>query len=345
MHLHVVFGSGGTKTLLAGTGAILAFHVGELDQFETIGAASGGTFVASILARRMPPKKFLPEIIDTDFGKLVTPRLGFFRRLLALLNKFRHERTRPRRGVYSVTRLRRKLNQLVPIWPDKLWMVASGDTNSQILFTWTGVFRHAEQQPRKLICASPPAVGLAVAASCGIPGILDSTRYRGELLFDGALSGDGDVPVDVVTRHFAQHEDTLTLAMDVGEDPMKKKRWLRLLWHLFSGSWSQPPIDGVHPEPRSGLILVTPDITGFHPLQFKLTRETKWKALATGFIATAVAMCSYNLVGAKAQSNLRRFIAEFELLADTCAEENYCRNIEQFLRNENLLESLEGGQP
>jgi predicted acylesterase/phospholipase RssA len=345
MQLHVVFGSGGTKTLLAGTGAILAFHVGELDQFATIGAASGGTFVASMLARRLPPKQFLPEIIDTDFGKLVTPRRGFLSRLLALLNKFRHERTRPRRGVYSVTKLRRKLNQMVPRWPDKLWMVASGDNNSQILFTWKGVFRNAQQQPSQLICAKPPAVGLAVAASCGIPGILDSTRYRGELLFDGALSGDGDVPVDVVTKHFAPHEDTLTMAMDVGEDPAKKNRWLRLLWHVFSGSWSRPPIDGIHPEPRSGLILVTPEITGFHPLQFKLTRQTKWRALASGFIATAVAMCSYNLVDATAQAKLRRFIAEFELLAATGAQENYCRNIEQFLRNENLLESPEGEQP
>jgi len=343
LRLHVVFGSGGTKTLLAGAGAVLAFDVGGIDQLETIGAASGGSFIASILARKLPPKRFLPEMIDTDFAKLLAPRVCALSRLLALLNKFRHEQSRPRRGVYSVKALRHKVNALVPTWPERLWIVASGNNNSQILFTWKGVYRCSQSQQVELISSRPPAVGLAVTASCGIPGILDSTKYRGELLFDGALSGDGDVPVDVIPRHFGQQEDSLTIAMDTGEDPIKKQRWLRALWHLFSGSWNEPPIDGIHPKPRPGLLLLTPNVTGFHPLQWKIKRDLKWKAIVSGFVATANAICDHNLASNDEQSGLRRFVAAFERLAPQVGD-SYCESIEQFLRSEGLLEADRGGQ-
>ena len=335
--LHVVFGSGGTKAILAGTGAALCFHVAGLTEWETIGAASGGSIPAGVLAAAMPPRLFLRELLNTDMDHLLEPNTNAIGRLLAILRKYRHERDRPRRGAFSNRRLRKFLNRLVPSWPAKFWTVASC-AHGQVLFTAGGVFKYSvKPASRTQLSSQPPSFGQAVCASCAMPGIIDSVKFAGELLYDGALSGDGEVPVDVIGRHFGA-EDSLTMAIDIGPDPIKQRRWLRFLWSVFCGGTCETGIDAIHPTEREGLIIVRPaEIKGFHALEFKLSRNQKWHAVIAGFLATAKAICDNNLVDETTKAKLQEFTTRLTQIESHSGRKQLSNHVETFLSENNLF--------
>lgn len=316
---------------------VLAFHVaGMIDDWSSIGAASGGSIPAGILATKMSPQEFLPQVLKTDIEGLLAPRKRLTGRILAILRKYHYERTKPRRGAYSTHKLRRFINSMFPEWPERMWLVA-GCPHGQLLFTATGVFKYSQNgQVRNVISATPPSMGLAVCASCSIPGVIDSVKYRGEQLFDGALSGDGEVPVDVVQRHFGGTNHK-TIALDIGPDPIKKRQWLRLLWNIFCGGTCETSIDAVHPQEREDLIIVRPQVVGFHALQFKLQAHEKWHAIIAGFVATAIALVDNNLVDERTAITLNGFAQQLSELDKQRRDKRlFIKRVEDFLRDNNL---------
>jgi hypothetical protein len=228
-------------------------------------------------------------------------------------------------------RYRRFVNKLVPAWPKKFWTVATC-SHGQVLFTADGVYKYTGAPPTgSLLSPTPPSVGLAIAATCAIPGILDSVKFRGEILFDGALSGDGEVPVDVVTRHFTRNRH-LTIGIDIGPEPMKQRRWLRFLWNVFCGGTCDTNIDAVHLTEREGLIIVNPQIKGFHGLEFKLTRDQKWHAVIAGFTAAADAICKNELVSLQYRERLQNFSQRLAEINSSAFKINeFSSRVEEFL--------------
>ncbi|HEY9774712.1 MAG TPA: patatin-like phospholipase family protein [Planktothrix sp.] len=334
--LHAVFGSGGTKAVLAGTGAVLAFSVAKLP-WDSIGGASGGSIPAGVLAHGAAPREFLRHVVDSDFQRLLLPQTGFVGRLLALLRKYHYESTRPRKGAYGTRLLRRFVNGIVPCWPNNFWTVATCD-HGQVLFTKRGVFKYAAGETvGRLMAPEPPSVGRAVCASCAIPGILDGVPYADEILFDGALSGDGEVPVGVVARHFQAYTATI-VAVDVGEEPLKQARWLRFLWNVFCGGKCDTSFDGVHPEERDGLIIIKPELKGFHALEFELKRETKWAAVVSGFLATAKSIDKHALVAPSDALKLRNLVVLLnEVEMSGLKGKQYVAAVESVLQKQGLL--------
>lgn len=327
--LHVIFGSGGTKAILGGTGALLALELAGLKDFRSIGCASGGSIPASLLAAGVPVDKALRVIVDTDFQGLLHPRVGFLGRLLALLRKPHYESVRPARGAYGTQKMAAFVNALVPKWPDALWTVASCD-HGQVLFSKDGVSKWGPLHQGHLLSDKPADVGLAVCATCAIPGILDAAEFQGEHLFDGALSGDGVCPVDVAIRHFGASRHNC-IAVDVGEEPITKARWLRLLWNIFCGG-KCVVVDTPHPTEEGGLILVKPEITGFHGLKFELSRDLKWRAMLTGFHACAKKLLESGLVTSENECRLRHFMDHIDNLMEACFRPGeLSRRIEAFL--------------
>ncbi|HEY9784439.1 MAG TPA: patatin-like phospholipase family protein [Candidatus Obscuribacterales bacterium] len=328
--LSVVFGSGGSKAVLAGAGAVLAFHIGELKTFRTIGGVSGGSIPAALFAGGTDAATMLSQALQTDFSQLLTPSTGLIRRLLALLSKYRYEQTRPAKGVFSTEVLGRYIDGYVPRWPSNYWTLASVNGGS-VLFTARGVARLAPHSKPSLLAAAPPSVGLSVQASCAIPGVIDAIRYHGEHLFDGALTEDGECPVDVPVREFGVQKSDL-IAIDITEEAVKKSRWLRILWHIFCGGRCVS-IDAVHPEEKDGLILVQPDIRGFHALQFKLNRDQKWHAVVASFIATVNALEKYGRIpesGRAALLTLRERLSAVDL--KLIRKRAYAKSVERIIR-------------
>jgi hypothetical protein len=131
-------------------------------------------------------------------------------------------------------------------------------------------------------------------ASCAVPGIIDGVRYANDLLHDGALTQYGECPAAVPVRYFGARPEQV-IAFDIEPEPLKKRSWLRLAWQAACMGRCAP-FDAVHLPSDRGYILIRPNITGFHGLQFSLDRSTKWNAICTGFEATAATLLAHNLV-------------------------------------------------
>lgn len=294
--LNVVFGSGGTKAVLAGAGSIIAFELAGLTNFATIGGASGGSIPAALLASGASASQILAHALKTDFTSLLTAKTGKVRQILALLMKYRYEQTRPPKGVFSSEKLGAFVSTLATSWPDKFWTTASAEQGF-VLFTKLGAHRFGVGTHPVQLTKEPVSVGMAIRASCAIPGVIDSVEYHGEPLFDGAFTEFGECPVDLPVEHFGVRKSDI-FALDISEEIVKKNRWLRILFHIFCGGRCVS-IDAPHPEERDGLMLAQPIISGFHALEFTLSLDQKWHAVVEGFISTVDALARHNRLPAQ----------------------------------------------
>lgn len=253
-----------------------------LTRWKTVGGASGGSIPAAFLAAGVDAKTVLHLITETDFTSLLTPKTGIVRRILAILNKYRYEKTRPSKGVYRSDRLGAFINSRVGEWPRGYWAVAACK-HGQVLLTDHGVVKYCDDGSVIHLSSTPPSVGDAVRASVAIPGFIDALSLDGEDLFDGALSGDGNCPVEVVNRHF-KDDFAKAVAFDLGDEPIKNWWLLRTLWKIFCGGKCDS-FEGKSPDEKLGAIVIKPEITGFHALKFKLNINDKWCAIIGGFTA------------------------------------------------------------
>jgi predicted acylesterase/phospholipase RssA len=339
---HIVVGSGGAQAMWAGLGC--AWCVAEARiQFKTIGGISGGFAPAALIAVKKPVPALLSLVVQTDVGKLMTANCGPLRQFFSILRKYRTEVTRPRRGSTSIRNFRGFINQLIGIeWPARFWSVAAAGYE-QMLFCGevdggeAGVYLYSTD---KLSCRKLsddlPSTGKVACATSAMPGLIDLVKHFGRLLCDGALSGDGPVPIDVILRHF--QDANPIVAFDIPEDPIKKKWWLRLLWRVFSGPFCT--IDAVHPVGRPGVIVINPEITGFHSMDFKIARHQRWHAVIRGFLAAGEAFVNHKLVDALAKERLEELMADLRALDEerkiSSPTEFSCR-VERYLRGRGLL--------
>jgi predicted acylesterase/phospholipase RssA len=303
--INLVFGSGGSKAILAGVGAILAIKHADLN-IATIGGVSGGSIPAYLLASDMAIRPMVHQVLTVDFMSMVKPKTGLFRRLLALLYKNQHEKKRTREGVYTWYDMKAHFDMLSnDQWPANLYILACCD-HGQIIFDSAGVTKYRDAGGKEILDDEEESVGLAISASCAVPGLIDLVPYNGEWLFDGALGNDGVCPTSPVTRHYG-HPQSTVVAFDVGEDAIKSARWFRLWWQLSCGSGDDTcgPFAGTHPDENQGRIVINPPpIRGYHALKFNLNRNQKWIAIITGFLATVDRLGQAGLIDARQQVQL-----------------------------------------
>ncbi|HEY9871521.1 MAG TPA: patatin-like phospholipase family protein, partial [Candidatus Obscuribacterales bacterium] len=196
---HLVCGSGGTKAYLGGAGAILAFDFAGVDDWQTIGGVSGGSIPSLLLAAGVDPAMIVANAIDIDFSQLLVKTDSFSNVLKTRLRPGLHRGKRLRDGIVDSRCLGSLLERFVPEWPANYWTMAVAG-NSMLLFTADGVFEYHGGRRRR-ISSTPAPVGLAVRASCAVPGVIESVRFAGRDLFDGALSPYGGCPTSMVKRH------------------------------------------------------------------------------------------------------------------------------------------------
>jgi predicted acylesterase/phospholipase RssA len=337
--INLVFGSGGSKAILAGVGAILAIKQANLN-IATIGGVSGGSIPAYLFASGMAVRPMIHEVLTVDFMSMVRPKTGLLRRLWALLMKYRHEKLRTREGVYTWHDMKAHFDMLSnDQWPKGLYIIACCDLG-QIIFDEKGVTKYKDAGGKEILDNEAESVGLAMAASCAVPGIIDLVPYNDEWLFDGALGSDGVCPVTPVTRHFGQSQSSV-IAFDVGEDAIKSARWFRLWWQLSCGRGDDTcgPFDGSHPDESQGRIVITPPpIRGYHGLKFNLNRNQKWIAIITGFLATVDRLAKANMVSEQEQIKLfNQYDACKELLDSHLSGLKFTREADKIFFGEPLL--------
>jgi predicted acylesterase/phospholipase RssA len=333
--LHVVFGSGGSKAILGGAGAILAFEVGGLRNWLSIGSCSGGSLPAVFLASGQPAPEVLRKVIDTDFSRLLKAKTGLFWRLVALLFKYRHEVKRPERGVYNGTPLQDFVHNNIGEWPARFWTIASG-RKAQYIFTEQGAFKECGGKLH-LLNTPRPTLGTAVNATCAVPGFIDGIRFNGDILHDGALSPHGECPATVPVMHLGATPNQV-LAFDIAEEALKKRLWLKMAWRLacMRGCGT---FEAQHVNATSGFLVIKPNITGFHGLQFDLPRDLKWRAICTGFLAAVETLRANNLVPPANADALQRLQEEVREIVASKQGAPFTSAIEALLTRRNLLVS------
>lgn len=307
----LVCGAGGSRAILGTSGAILAFHALGFNRWRTAGGASGGSIPSVMLAAGISPVEIVHQVIEIDFNSMLTPRVGMLRILWAFFVKECAWKRRPCRGVLSSEKLGEFIDKRVGAWPKGYWTVAvAGGT--PFLFTHDGVIAYHSDGSRDEISTEPAPVGLAIRASCAVPGIIDGVTYRDICLLDGGLTAEGRCPVGVVKRQLGGRHGRI-VAVDVGEgateDARREPFLVRLLRRIACGPCCDPDSD--RPVDTDGVILVRPDVIGVQSLEFKLSRDQKWQALMTGFSAAVGAMGASELVAPEKLAYASAIAAEF----------------------------------
>jgi predicted acylesterase/phospholipase RssA len=226
-----------------------------------------------------------------------------------------HKEKRLRDGVVDSHRLGRLLERFVPEWPKSYWTIAmAGD--AMLLFTADGVFEYRGGRKRQ-ISGTPAPVGLAIRASCAVPGVIESVRFAGRELFDGALGPYGGCPTRMVKRHFGATARDIAAVDLVKSASSRQDRFLMLLGRAISGTLKYRPRHNQEPPVEAGL-LVQPEVNGFPSLEFELTREQKQEAVLAGFRAAVKSLEQAGMLKGKKLEQSRLASESFAELERLC---------------------------
>ncbi len=306
--------SGGVKANLGGTGFVLLLRVAGLDKLIDVVIANSGGFVpGACLKSELNTKTMLHKVMYTDFGTLLTPKVGALARYWALLRKQRFELILPAKGVYCSRSYTTFINEVISEggqrpWPERFMTVATSKSGHMVAIACDGIYKYVDGQ-RIMLSQTPPSLGDAAAATAAVPGIIDSKDLYGEPLFDGVLTGDGRCQINPIKQHYGDRGHKL-IVFDVGEDGIKKSPWLRVLWNIFALGRGAP-VESAHPVESDNVIVVNCRIEGFHGLEFVLPLKYKWRAIITGYLATARRLRKAGLISVETHPEVYELAHEF----------------------------------
>ena len=321
-NLHMVCGSGGSRAILASAGFIYGLHKCGVADFRTVGGVSGGSIPSLMYAAGIKPGKMVQLAVDIDFSSKLTRRGNIVQMFLAFLLKERLAQTRPRNAVMGSEKLVAFLDELVPVWPEKYWtMAVAGKT--QVIFTAKGVYQYLHDGSMRQLSDKPGPLGLAVAASCAVPGIIEPKVWNDIYLFDGALSWDGQCPIGVVVRDLGVKPNQI-VACDVSDrEGGGMSEFVNDFWRLFCGKNCVWPADERDPTiwAAQGSMVVTPKVNKFGSLQFTLSADQKWDAVMTGFAETVTSLWKAGIISNDRFMELGKLAANRELFIADCKSE------------------------
>ncbi len=341
--ISTLYGSGGSRAIVASAGSMMALHLIELICPGTIrvkwcGGISGGATMAAMYAAKVPVPIIVDYAIETDYQSLLTWHGSYLRILSAFLRQKVYEATRPCKGVLNPDKLRLFVEGVVGDFPQSFWtMAVSGD--SQIVFTSFGVFEIFANGNWKRLADAPPAIGTAAIASCAVPGIIDAVSLYGRYLFDGALSKYGACPVDIAIKYMSVPPEQL-LAVDVGDD-FDKSNKSHTMWDALFG------INELRAQEKAAAaraaanekqpIMVKPNIEGFCGLQFVVPAHLKWKALMESFFTTMAKLDEVGMVPDEARQVVGEIASEYKQLTDNLSDTaEFVAAVKQLLKNRDL---------
>ena len=336
---HLVLGAGGSKAILASTGAIAAFELSGFTNWKTIGGISGGSVPASLYANKTKAKEIVYTALHSDFSTFMAPRVGMIRRIWALLRKYRYEITLPERGIYSPEPLMRFINISVPDWPEQFWTLCTDRQFNQVVLTADGAFRYVpEINTGERMLDKPLCTGDAVTTSCAIPGIIDAGIINDEPMFDGAMSHEGQCAILPPQRHFGAEPGKI-IALDVGEEDVKKNPLVKFLMRLTCTISTCGPMEAPHPsEEEHGIILIEPRVSQFHGLKFLLDDLDKWAAIVAGFNSAIETLERHGLVSRESSARaFELYDALVEIPFDKKSRDECTECIEDLFRSFDVL--------
>ncbi|MBX9771688.1 MAG: patatin-like phospholipase family protein [Candidatus Obscuribacterales bacterium] len=341
--ISTLYGSGGSRAIVAAAGSMMALHLIELIcpgsiRVKWCGGISGGATMAAMYAAKVPVPIIVDYAIETDYQSLLAWHGSPLRILSAFLRQKVYEETRPCKGVLNPDKLRLFIEAIVGDYPESFWtMAVSG--NSQIVFTSFGVFEIFANGQHRRLADLPPSVGTAAIASCAVPGIIDAVSLYGRYLFDGALSKYGACPVDIAIQAMSIPPETL-LAVDVGDD-FDKDNKSHTMWDALFGINELRALERAAAAKAAANekqpIMVKPNIEGFCGLQFVVPAHLKWKALMESFFATIAKLDEVGMVSDEVRHAAKEIAGEYKVLTDNRSDTpEFVAAVKELLKNRNL---------
>ncbi|MBS2010296.1 MAG: patatin-like phospholipase family protein [Cyanobacteria bacterium SZAS TMP-1] len=207
---HVVFGGAISRALVANLGVVKAARVQNV-KISSIGGISAGAVMSLLYAAGVSTEEMetlvmahsLGDFMDNNHDFLHWPRL-----LWRVLNHRRYLKSLPSRGLYNTHKLGAFIDERVKAWPENYWTMAySPRDEAQVIFSNKGVQMRYRDGRVEEVDSVPAPIGLAIRATCAVPGFFDSIQFvsssgRTIELFDGFLSWDGYCPAPFVEEFF-----------------------------------------------------------------------------------------------------------------------------------------------
>lgn len=280
--LHLVCGSGGSRAFLTNSGALLALRLAGMEPFHTIGGVSGGSLATLLAASGAPSEKLLEVALDTDFSRFVTKSDTIGGYLGGMLRRAPGRRARLKKGFMKTEALGEFAESLVKEWPANYWTMAIAG-NSQIVFAADGVFEYVGGKRRQIL-SGPAPIGVAIRATCAIPGVLEAIDYLGLELYDGALGPFGKCPTGMARKHFKARSCDI-VACELLHHATRRNRAVTRVGKRLAGSRHNG-----NREPGNVGLLIRPSVKNMHSLEFALSAEKKEQAVLAGFTSALRAL-------------------------------------------------------
>lgn len=336
---HLVCSSGGSRAILGSAGVLLACNQAGITKFKSIGGVSGGSIPTVLFASGMDAKTCLSQALDIDFSSLLTRRASFFRILIAYFMQRRYEKVRPVNGVLTSEKVGEFVESYLKdgeLWPKGYWTMAIAE-DAQIIFSENGVFEIRPDGQLRVLSCDPGPLGTAVRGSCAVPGIISAVEYKNKILFDGALGPESRVPAGVPMRLYGANPKDI-IACDVGDEDSKHAQRVTALWKMVCGEDCVPAVEEPVYNKSHGLVWIEPKITSVRSLQFNLTRDQKWEAVMSGFVASVPELALAGILTGDRLAAAQELVARYNsILAAKGDVGNLTREIESLLSKNGLL--------
>ena len=297
LDINLLIGTGGSRSILFGTGVLLALAQCNFRRFRSIGGVSGGSMPASIIANQPDVTALLDTVLDTDFNKLVKRRVSLVRFLTRVLAEPKAIDPPPLEGALDASGFGAFFDDLIRQWPDTFWTMALSH-QKQVVFTGHGVYEEQEDGSLRLTSNTAVGVGTAIRATCAVPLLLDPVVWKNDqgvehLLIDGGLGPEGRCPISVPGKLHSLSSSYLVV-VNVGQD---KSSLHQLIDRVFGTVCDDreslredvPVADG----PRR--IVVTPTSPLYGSFKFKMTQREKWEMILSGYMAAVEAFDRHGL--------------------------------------------------
>jgi predicted acylesterase/phospholipase RssA len=329
----LVLGAGGSRAILSATGLILACHLAGRDKWRTISGVSGGSIPALMLAAGVPHKEIVRKVVAIDFVSQFEPRVNLAKLWWALFVKNCLWRRREGRGALSSQKLGNFVEQYAPTWPANFWTLAVAGKKT-FLFCADGVYLLKPEGKYERISDKPAPVGVAIRATCAVPGVIDGIEFAGELMLDGALTGER-CPT-FIAKQYAGAKPGAIIACDVSEEDLttanREHFFWRALRRVVCGDCCDPePFEATHAD---GVLVIEPPPAKIQTLDFRLTPDQKWREIMAGFATAVARFAEKGLLGGAKLSQAQEIAAAYALIEASAVKPG-----ELALRTEELLAS------
>jgi hypothetical protein len=306
-NMHSVGSCGGSKAIvgLAAMYWTMSHWLGwTAHSWASMGGSSGATIIQAIArGAHLTVAQVLDLMLSKNFEDYIDyPPLTKMQRLRAFVRYHKADVQRPWRidGIVRTERLGELIDELVPGWPEGLWMLGTDQECRPIIFSDKGVHRWSDGDTLVQLTDKTISVGLAVRMSCSIPELFTPPKLDIEgvetPIWDGAFTRRdliaGLCPVQVPIKHWLVPAEHI-LAFDVAEE---RPSWgpSGLLSRAVRYWWGVKP-DPPWPREAESSIRIAPRLP-ISGLNLALTLDQKWQVIAVTVCAVSQALIAHGLM-------------------------------------------------